>query len=80
MKSGMSDALESRILRALRSGPLYRPMLEFVVGASESQVRPVLTALVAAGKVELARWPQSSTAGEVSADEPALPHRHERRR
>ncbi len=47
--------LEQRILRALRSGPLYRPTLELVVGAGGSHVRDAIARLEAGGLVRLAR-------------------------
>lgn len=47
--------VEDRVVRALRSGPLYRPALELVVGAPEKVVGAALRRLLAEGRVEIAR-------------------------
>jgi hypothetical protein len=49
-----SGRLQERILRALRSGPLYRPTLQLVVGCSERQAQTALCQLISAGTVERA--------------------------
>jgi hypothetical protein len=49
-----SPGIEGLIVRALASGPLYRPTLELVIDCPESLVRPALQRLIAKGLVELA--------------------------
>jgi hypothetical protein len=48
------EILRRRILRALASGPLYRPTLELIVDATEYEVREALQRLTAEGLVEIA--------------------------
>jgi hypothetical protein len=50
----VSPDIETRILRALASGPLYRPTLELIVDATEYEVREALQRLTAEGLVEVA--------------------------
>lgn len=44
--------LEREVLVALRSGPLYRPALQLIVAATDSQLVRVLVGLVRDGLVE----------------------------
>lgn len=46
--------IKPRILRALATGPLYRPTLELVIGSSARDTRIALQSLLAEGKVEIA--------------------------
>jgi hypothetical protein len=52
--SAEATEIETRILRALASGPLYRPTLELIVDATEYEVREALQRLTAQGQVEVA--------------------------
>lgn len=49
------NPVDKRILKSLRRGPLYRPMLEVVLDISERQSREAIRRLSEKGLVEVAR-------------------------
>jgi hypothetical protein len=61
-----------RVLVALKSGPLYRPTLELVVGISERQSREAVVALSRDGLIEIAREVGPATYRITAAGEEAI--------